>query len=104
METDKATRTRKLNDAFRTRGDAVTITPGVQELSDLAGLLAAVREYDEFSDDNDPHHEHDFGTILWAKLKVFWKIDYYNQSLDGWCDPESLDCRRVLTIMLAREY
>jgi hypothetical protein len=96
METEQATTSRELNDAFRSRGGVVTIIPRVQELDDLSGLLGTVREYDEFSSDNDPYHEHDFGTTLWSRLKVFWKIDYYNPSLAGWCDPESLECRRVL--------
>ena len=104
MQTEQASRIAGLNDAFRRKGFAVTITAGVQEMSDLAGLLEAVRDYDEFFDSNDPYGERDFGTVVWDGEKVFWKIDYYNQSLDGWCDPVSPECNRVLTVMLAREY
>ncbi|MGH7157810.1 MAG: DUF3768 domain-containing protein [Candidatus Saccharimonadales bacterium] len=35
---------------------------------------------------------------------MFWKIDYYDQELKYGEDPLSLDCRRVLTVMLASEY
>ena len=104
MQTQQASRIAGLNDDFRRKGFAVTITSGVQAMPDLAGLLEAVREYDGFFDSNDPYGEHDFGTVIWCKQKVFWKIDYYNESLDGWCDPVSPGCHRVLTVMLAREY
>ena len=81
------------------------MTPGVQALSDVLGLVGQVIGFDEFTEDNDPHGEHDFGVIdkpEWPK--VFWKIDYYDQALDYWCDPLSPDCNRIMTIMLASEY
>ena len=104
METEQVSKVAELNDSFRRRGLGVTITVGVQELYDLAGLLQAVREFDEFTDGNDPYGEHDFGGLDWGRVRVIWKIDYYNQSLDGWCDPLSRGCQRVLTIMLVSEY
>jgi len=104
MKTEQASSIANLNDAFRRQGLAVTITTGVQALPDLGGLMEAVRGYDEFFDSNDPYGEHDFGTIFWSKLKVFWKIDYYDQALKHGEDPQSPNCQRVLTVMLAREY
>lgn len=104
METEQISKIAELNDEFRRKGFAVTVTTGIQALDDLSGLLETVREYTEFTEDNDPHGEHDFGTIVWGKHKVFWKIDYYNETLDGWCDPVSPECNRILTVMLAREY
>jgi hypothetical protein len=104
MQTQQASTIAKLNDEFRKKGLAVTVTTGVQGLSDLSGLLEAVREYGEFWDGVDPHGEHDFGTIVWAGKKTFWKIDYYNESLDGWSDPAKPECIRVFTLMLAAEY
>jgi|ERR1700683_613011 len=104
MQTEQASTIAKLNDEFRRKGFAVTVTTGVQALPDLAGLLEAVRDYNEFWDSNDPYGEHDFGTIVWGKKKVFWKIDYYNESLDGWSDPALPSCNRILTVMLAAEY
>ena len=73
-------------------------------VEDLYGLLEAVRWYDDFTADNDPYGEHDFGSLVWHGNKIFWKLDYYDQSLKGWCDPLAPDCRRILTIMLASEY
>ncbi len=42
--------------------------------------------------------------IPWYEEKTYWKIDYYDQQLQYWCDPLSEKCRRVLTVMLASEY
>lgn len=93
-----------LNDRFRSRGDGVTITSGVQGMEDLYGLLDAVRNFDSFDEHNDPYGEHDFGSLEWQEETIFWKIDYYNETLEGWCDPADEGCRRILTIMLASEY
>jgi len=94
----------KKNDAFRRSGFGVTVTPGVQVLEDLSGLMDEIRSFSEFTEDNDPYGEHDFGTVYWFGAKVFWKIDYYNRALKYGEAPLSLDCRRVLTVMLASEY
>ena len=92
------------NDVFRRSGFGIVLTQGIQELPDVVPLLEAVRRFDKFTKDNDPHQEHDFGTIQWGCEKVFWKIDYYDQALEMWEDPLSAKCRRVLTVMLAEEY
>ena len=70
----------------------------------ISDIFVAVQEFSNFTEDNDPHGEHDFGSFTVAGNKVFWKIDYYDQQLSGWCDPLSPDCNRVLTVMLAEEY
>jgi Protein of unknown function (DUF3768) len=58
---------RDLNDAFRRTfvGGAVVVTSGVEALSpdQRAGILMKVRGFDAFTDDNDPHGEHDFGAV-----------------------------------------
>ncbi|WP_245516204.1 DUF3768 domain-containing protein [Ancylobacter aquaticus] len=69
--------------------------------------IARVRHHDDFSPDNDPHDERDFGAIGLEGLgRVFWKIDYYDPTLtlgsEDSADPART--RRVLTIMLAKEY
>jgi hypothetical protein len=92
------------NDVFRRRGTGMILTSGVRELKDLRRLLEAVRSFKAFTPSNDPHGEHDFGSIQWGAEKVFWKIDYYDQSLEYWEDPTSPRCRRVITVMLASEY
>jgi Protein of unknown function (DUF3768) len=94
-----------LNDAFRqTTTRDMLITQGVQTFEDVPGLVQAVRDFNDFTPDNDPYGEHDFGAIKWEQQKTFWKIDYYDQELQYWCDPLLPECRRILTVMLASEY
>ncbi len=94
----------RLNDAFRRTTRKILLTPGIQALPDVLGLVDAVRQFNTFTPDNDPYNEHDFGSIVWHQEKTLWKIDYYDQQLQYWCDPLSPECRRILTIMLAGEY
>ena len=93
-----------LNDQFRKLGFGVTMTCGAAELPEIIGLMQRIRAYDEFTPDNDPYHEHDFGKLDWRGAKVFWKIDYYNDKLTCYEDPPSGGCKRVMTVMLAEEY
>lgn len=85
------------------------ITAGINALSiplQLA-ISARVREFNNFTPDNDPYGEHDFGVIQVEGVgSVYWKIDYYDSSLTyGSEDPSDLSItQRVLTIMLAEEY
>lgn len=92
------------NDLFRTNGLRYMITRGVQALPRIDELIHAVRAYKDFTMDNDPWGEHDFGSLEWMGETIFWKIDYYDQAMEGWADPASDDCHRVLTIMTASEY
>ena len=99
-----------LNDAFRTtfRGGKVVMTSGVDELPDCvkAEALVRVSKFSEFTADNDPHGEHDFGSFTLVGRKFFWKIEYYDSELQcGSEDPSDLQkTTRVLTLMLASEY
>jgi hypothetical protein len=106
----KTDRIRELNDAFRRTfiGGAVMITAGVEALplDQRRSLLQKIRTFDAFSEDNDPHHENDFGSIDEAGVRCFWKIDYYDRKTEfGSPDPaDPAVTTRVLTIMLADEY
>lgn len=93
-----------LNDKFRKSGSGVVMTNEAMALPDVCGLMQSIRTFDNFSDNNDPHGEHDFGSIDWRGNKVFWKIDYYDKDLRGWADPFTKECQRVMTVMLADEY
>jgi hypothetical protein len=79
---DRTTRIRNLNNAFRQTfaGGRVMLTSGVDALPDLikARALQLVRIFDDFSEDNDPHGEHDLGSFELANFTFFWKIDYYD--------------------------
>jgi hypothetical protein len=99
-----------LNDAFRRSfsGGKVLMTCGVDELPDMvkAQALCTVASYSAFTDDNDPHEEHDFGSFDLCGRKFFWKIDYYDRDHRyGSEDPsDPKQTARVLTVMLASEY
>jgi hypothetical protein len=94
-----------LNDTFRRTSRELVLTSGIAELAPLVDtILARVRRFDEFSFDNDPYYEHDFGSFSIEGISVIWKIDYYDQQLRYWCDPLDTRCRRVLTVMRAEEY
>ncbi len=101
---------RQLNDVFRqtliggkvivTRGVAIFGTTAVIEIMDKIANCA------EFTADNDPYEEHDFGVIIHDGQKLFWKIDYYDETMTyGSPDPaDPTVTTRVLTVMLACEY
>jgi Protein of unknown function (DUF3768) len=74
--------------------------------NDLARLLANVRSFDDFNGDNDPHGEHDFGSVQLAGQTYFFKVDYYALDMDGGSeDPaDPAKTTRVFTIMRADEY
>ena len=102
---------RRLNDSFRrslSGGGKRLMTAGIAALppQDQAAILAKVMAFDAFTEANDPHGEHDFGAFDHAGHRIFWKIDYYDLSIE--CGSENPADRakttRVLTIMLAEEY
>ena len=94
-----------INDNFRRGMSGCTVTRGVAALAPFMNeIFVKVRDFDKFSEDNDPYGEHDFGSFTVSGVKIFWKIDYYDENLEKWCDPLSPDCHRVLTIMRADEY
>lgn len=106
----RTARIRALNDLLRQKrlGGRHVITSGIAELGPMFVFMSleAVREFSDFSEDNDPHGEHDFGSVEVCGIRVFWKIDYYDATLTrGAGDPSNQDaCSRVMTIMLADEY
>jgi hypothetical protein len=66
----------------------------------------AVARFNSFDEDNDPYGEHAFGALEIEGERLFFKIDYYDQSLSAH-SPDPADesvTKRVLTIMLAEEY
>ena len=110
----RTTKIRSLNDAFRQRlpktgkGHRLIVTDGLGALTieQFANLLLAVKLFSDFGPDNDPHGEHDFGSIEQDGTRYYFKIDYFDQ----WMQFASKDptdpsvTTRVLTIMLASEY
>ena len=104
-------RVRELNDRFRTQGlgnGSILITAGIQEMGGEAvvEVVEMVRTFSDFTDDNDPWKQHDFGALEHEGQKVFWKIDCYDPSCTQGSENPANEAltHRVLTIMLASEY
>lgn len=101
---------RVLNDQLRgnlTTG-RVVITNGVRMVGPefIRDAVRAVVAFEAFSEDNDPHGEHHFGSFELHNRRLFWKIDYYDRAYAaGSEDPANPEITaRVLTIMLVEEY
>jgi len=94
------------------RGQSVSSTrlslASVAALLDMvtAHALAEVTRFDNFTQENDPHGEHDFGNFELCQRTFYWKIDLYNSTMDGGSeDPTNPEkTTRVLTLMLAEDY
>ena len=100
-----------LNDSLRKTftGGRVLLTIGFRSLpeDEQAEVLQKVRAFNDFTPDNDPFGEHDFGSITSSRgTQVFWKIDLYDIN-DEFYSPQPDDptqTNRVMTILLAEEY
>ena len=84
------------------------MTPGVAALGPdaVARIVKTISVYDDFCHANDPHEEHDFGAFEAEGHTIFFKIDYFDNSLSVH-SPDPTDptvTKRVITIMLAEEY
>ena len=65
----------------------------------LSELLNQVKSFNSFSEDNDPHGEHDFGKIMLQGDSFFWKFDYYDPTMKYFEE----NGQRVLTLMFCHE-
>jgi hypothetical protein len=106
-----STRLTELNDLFRRHRSGKgmrLITAGIAAMTaeEQTTIIARVATFDAFTEANDPHGDHDFGSFDHAGARIFWKIDAYaDDSLTlGADDPTNPATFRVLTIMLADEY
>jgi hypothetical protein len=82
---EQTARIRDLNDQLRRHavGGRVVVTSGIHALGTAAvcRVLAAVAQFDTFSEDNDPWGEHDCAIVSVNGWKVLFKIDYYDHEL-----------------------
>ncbi len=101
---------RQHNDQFRQtgRGGRIMLTSGIQALGQQAimEIMAKIRAFNNFTKDNDPYGERDFGKIEHNGETVFWKMSYYDRAMEfGSNDPsDPAVTMRVMTVMLAEEY
>ena len=109
--TDKTPEIAALNDLCR-RAMGVAgrcfQTQGISALPipDQIAIREKVEQFDDFTPDNNPYGERDFGAFDHNGQRIFWKIDYYDPTMTkGSEDPsDPKQTCRVLTIMLASEY
>ena len=103
----------KLNDVFRIVGmwGINLFTLGVIEFSEkshcgLEKIMDKIRNFSDFTEENDPYGEHDFWSVDVDWVKVLWKIDYYDKELKCYSEDPSNPVKtiRVMTVMLADEY
>jgi hypothetical protein len=105
-----------LNDALRraipigTPGNKIVMSRALASIpaDTLVHVWNAVRGFDDFNADNDPHGEHDCATldVNGAPEQVMFKIDYYDKALEfGSENPADPNVTtRVLTLMLVSDY
>jgi Protein of unknown function (DUF3768) len=106
----KTARIRALNDELRKNfAQGMTVmTPGIAALGAeaVARIVKTIAVFDDFCHANDPHEEHDFGSFEADGHMIYFKIDYFDESLT-YHSPDPADpsvTKRVITIMLAEEY
>ncbi len=110
----------QLNDELRASiGKPVDQVPGkimmthgisILDPGDQGAIFARVRDFNVFTEANDPYKEHDFGTFDYDGYTVNWRISYYDKEAFekgqecGSEHPEDPDkTLRILTIMFASE-
>lgn len=101
---------RSINDELRTtgKGGQIFITTGIRFRGEafIMAVNKALKTFNDFTPENDPYGDHDFGRMEVEGVPILWKIDYYDTELkygsDNPADPSVSS--RVLTMMLANEY
>ena len=115
MSDQTTARIRALNDMFRASiGTAkplgkLYMTAGVAALGEPFGAkaLVAIKAFDAFTNDIDPHKEHDMVRVTVDGIVVWAKLDYYSADDPdlGSEDPsDPAKTERVMTILLPEEY
>ena len=100
----------RLNDHFRFTGQDGWVFLSARVAAQVCpvreAIVHAVRHFDAFTPDNDPHGEHDYGALTTEGVRIVWKITYYQRDLSNSAsDPaDPATTKRVMAIMLAEEY
>ena len=85
----------------------IVLTPGIAGLNliDKEKIFFSVKYYGNFTKNNNPWGEKNFGSFNFKKETFNWKIDYYDNDMK-YHSPDKSDpdkTVRVLTIMKAEE-
>ena len=98
----------ELRRGFNRRAGIIVLTQNFTTLpeEDQQEIVTRVKQFEDFSEGNDPHNEHDFGAVEHDGKRAFFKIDYYDQDLlGGSSDPSDPEVtQRILTIMVPSDY
>ena len=93
---------------FHSGKDKVVLTSGFFALpfDEQLRILIKVKEFKEFNKGNNPYGERDFGRIEHNGKDYFFKIDYYDNSMQYGSDnpADETITTRVITVMLSQEY
>lgn len=106
------------NDRFRTSlgtdptvPGRVVVTQGVAAFGPgVLAIIAAVRAFTAFTEDNDPWGTRDFGDFeieaQGRAVRLYWKIDLYDLAYEYGSDApdDPARTRRLLTILLPEEW
>jgi hypothetical protein len=66
----------------------------------LYEVIEKIRDFKDFTEEDDPYKEHDFGTVEAGGTEFFWKIDYTDEAYENF----KTDGIRIFTIMEASEW
>lgn len=101
---------RRLNDAFRTtfRGGEILLTQSVTDLPPMVitAALQKVAEFTDFTEENDPHGEHDYLSFDLCNREFVFHITYYDVSLEN-ASPDAANpnvTKRIGTLMLTHDW
>lgn len=105
-QTDKAAKIAHVNDTMRRCLFGVLMTQGVEARGQafVERALTELAAFDDFTPDNDPYGEHDFGAFTVDGVRLFFKIDCFDEDGRYPEDPTAPSVRRAITLMLASEY
>lgn len=107
-DAEKSAKIAELNDKARKDPSIYSFTQAVRSLNreQLNELTKQIKEFNNFTERNDPHNERDFGKIEFNGESYLFKIDYYDNQLrygSPFPEDESVT-RRVITVMESSEY
>ena len=96
----------RLNDRLRSTGEDgwTYMSRGVSKLpiAIQEDVIRAIRLFDDFTPENDPHGEHDGATLTIGEFRICWKINYYTPGRreNDKIDPaDSAATLRIMTVM-----
>lgn len=100
-----------LNDAYRScvpyLSDFFVNSNVIEAMGDRqSDLWRAIRDFDKFTDENDPYYEHDFGSVNVNGHEIWWKINYYDENREyGSSDPSNpAITHRVMTVYFPEDH